>query len=232
MGFMRRGGFPPIGENSDDAQRGPSYYDLFYNRYGYYEYYGEPVDKVFDAMYMVAAIITILVLAIMLFLSYKPTIIDPIDGIKQIIIYTYLALIVVLLVITWKINYFSKSEEKLISGLCIILAISMIVTVIYAGIKLNFDSKYTKAEFEKIYTVQKENNATVNKNIEKGEYVNECLKLNNVFSGKFYGVIGIHQLFNVLLICQIFKKINSKNKKDRLSKDDLILFDEEENVKM
>ena len=71
-----------------------------------------------------------------------------------------------------------------------------------------------------------------NKNIEKGEYVNECLKLNNVFSGKFYGVIGIHQLFNVLLICQIFKKINSNNKKDRLSKDDLILLDEEENVKM
>ena len=44
-------------------------------------------------------------------------------------------------------------------------------------------------------------------------------------------MIILHLLLNILLIYQIFKARNIQEMKDKLNKDDLILFDEEENVR-
>jgi hypothetical protein len=43
---------------------------------------------------------------------------------------------------------------------------------------------------------------------------------------------GLHLLFNILLIYQISRISKIQKSKDKLSKDDLILFDEEQNVKI
>ena len=53
----------------------------------------------------------------------------------------------------------------------------------------------------------------------------------NIFKIKGYAMLILHLLLNTLLIYQIFKIINIQKKKDRLEKDDLILFDEEQNVR-
>lgn len=53
-----------------------------------------------------------------------------------------------------------------------------------------------------------------------------------VFSVQKYMLLfGLHLLLNVLLIYQISKVSKIQDKKDQLSKDDLILFDEEKNFK-
>ena len=51
------------------------------------------------------------------------------------------------------------------------------------------------------------------------------------FKTKSYGTLGLHLLLNLLLIYQIFKVEKIQNKKERLDKDDIILKDEEQNVK-
>lgn len=57
------------------------------------------------------------------------------------------------------------------------------------------------------------------------------MEMYNIFKIKSYAMIILHLLLNILLIYQIFKVINIQEKKDRLNKDDLILFDEEQNVR-
>lgn len=44
-------------------------------------------------------------------------------------------------------------------------------------------------------------------------------------------LFGLHLLLNILLIYQIARISKIQGKKDKLNKDDLILFDEEENIK-
>lgn len=45
-------------------------------------------------------------------------------------------------------------------------------------------------------------------------------------------LFGLHLLLNILLIYQITRISKIKGKKDKLNKDDLILFDEEQNIKI
>lgn len=49
---------------------------------------------------------------------------------------------------------------------------------------------------------------------------------------RFMELFGLHLLLNILLIYQIVRLLRIKGKKDKLDKDDLILFDEEQNVKI
>ena len=58
------------------------------------------------------------------------------------------------------------------------------------------------------------------------------MKLYNIFKVKSYGTLGIHLLLNILLVYQILKIKKIQNKKKRLNKDDLILYDEEQNIKI
>ena len=113
----------------------------------------------------------------------------------------------------------------------------------FVGTKFYLDKTYTKTEFEKIYTEQNANKidskktkvgiglAGVNIKTEKEYYVDEYVKLYNIFKTKSYGTLGLHLLLNLLLIYQIFKVEKIQNKKERLDKDDIILKDEEQNVK-
>ena len=57
------------------------------------------------------------------------------------------------------------------------------------------------------------------------------MKLYNIFKIKSYGISGLHLLLNILLIYQVLKVEKIQNKKENLNKDDVILFDEEQNVK-
>ena len=51
----------------------------------------------------------------------------------------------------------------------------------------------------------------------KEYYIDECVKLYDIFKAKTYGILGLHLLLNVLLIYQISKVIKIKSKKERLN---------------
>lgn len=234
MSFMGRGKIPSINNNNNF---GGSY--IFYGRFRYYV----PLDNTYVIMQMIMTFIILIVGLMTFIITYKSTIIDPIESTKKIYINAYLITIGILVITNLGINFISKSETSLITRLIITFMISIMIMLLFFGIKINFDSIYTKDKFEQIYAEQNLNKSDkVNTKIqiglkeigikaEKEYYVDECLKLYNVFSTKAYLILGIHLLFNILLIYQILKISKIKSKKDKLNKDDLILFDEEKNIK-
>ena len=176
-------------------------------------------------------------------MTYKSTIIDPIENIKKLFINAHLIVIAIFLAITLVVNLFSKKESELISRLILTAITSIVIMMFFVGTKFYLDKTYTKTEFEKVYTEQNANKIDskktkvgigltgVNIKTEKEYYVDECVKLYNIFKTKSYGTLGLHLLLNLLLIYQIFKVEKIQNKKERLDKDDIILNDEEQNVK-
>lgn len=237
MAFMGRGDRPSIGDNntSNCQHGGPFLYSRFY--------YYIPLDNTYVIMELIATFIILIVGAITFLMTYKSTIIDPIENIKKLFINAHLIVIAIFLAITLVVNLFSKKESELISRLILTAITSIVIMMFFAGTKFYLDKTYTKTEFEKIYTEQNANKidskktkvgiglAGVNIKTEKEYYVDECVKLYNIFKTKSYGTLGLHLLLNLLLIYQIFKVEKIQNKKERLDKDDIILKDEEQNVK-
>ena len=237
MAFMGRGDMPSIGDDntSNCHHGGPFLYSRFY--------YYIPLDNTYVIMELIATFIILIVGAITFLMAYKSTIIDPIENIKKLFINAHLIVIAIFLAITLVVNLFSKKESELISRLILTAITSIAIMMFFAGTKFYLDKTYTKTEFDKIYTEQNANKidikktkvgiglAGVNIKTEKEYYVDECVKLYNIFKTKSYGTLGLHLLLNLLLIYQIFKVEKIQNKKERLDKDDIILKDEEQNVK-
>lgn len=237
MASMGRGDGPSIGDNNtSNCQHGAPF---LYSRFYYYI----PLDNTYVIMELIATFIILIVGAITFLMAYKSTIIDPIENIKKLFINAHLIVIAIFLAITLVVNLFSKKESELISRLILTAITSIVIMMLFAGTKFYLDKTYTKTEFEKIYTEQNANKidskktkvgiglAGVNIKTEKEYYVDECVKLYNIFKTKSYGTLGLHLLLNLLLIYQIFKVEKIQNKKERLDKDDIILKDEEQNVK-
>ena len=123
------------------------------------------------------------------------------------------------------------------------MIVSSITILVFLGIKINLNSTYTKDKFEQIYTQEnggQESDAKTRLNFgltameiitEKEFYINECLRAYKVFSIRFYIIIGLNVLLIIWLIYQANKVSKIQQKRDTLSKNDAILFDNEENVK-
>lgn len=232
MAFMGRGGFPSIGNH---------YHRHYWHHTRYYYYV--PLDNTYVIMQMIVAFIILIVGIVSFIIGYQSTIVDPIENTKKLFINTHLIIIGILLAVTLIINFFSKNQAVLIKRLVIIFAISIIMMLTFLGIRLNLDATYTKERFEQFYTEQNISESSKTKSkidigitgmslkTEKEYYIDECMKLYNIFQAKTYGTLGIHLLLNLLLIYQIVRVSNIQGKKDKLNKDDLILFDEEQNIK-
>ena len=243
MAFMGRGDMPSINNNIDGGENN-DFDDGYRHHYGWYyrRMYYIPLDNTYVIIQMIVTF-TILIIGVITYLfMHKSSIIDPIENMKSVFINIYSIVLLTLLSIVVSANFFSKSKEILIKKLAIILAISIATMLVFLGIKLSYDSTYDKNKFEQFYleqdTQEKANNSKFDIGIgglsiktEKEYYIDECMEMYNIFKIKGYAMLILHLLLNTLLIYQIFKIINIQKKKDRLEKDDLILFDEEQNVR-
>ena len=247
MAYMGRGGFSSFGNGlggglrPDDNNR---HNGRMYYRGGLLRmYYYIPLDNTYVIFQMIAAIIIFAVAGITFLTTYKPSVVDPLENTKRIIMNTYIIIILTLVVITILGNYFSKDKNVLIKRLIAILSISIITILVFFGIKANLDSTYTENKFEQIYIQENGENtsdtkskldiglAGVQMKTEKEYYIDECVKAYNIFYIRMYGIVALNVLLIFLLIYQITKVSKIQEKRDRISKDDAILFDEEENIK-
>jgi len=249
MAYMGRGGFSSFGsglggglEPNDNINDNRKNVRMFYRGGLFRMHYYIPLDNTYVIFQMIAAIIIFTIVGITFLITYKPSVFDPLEDTKSIIMNTYIIINLLLVVITILANYFSKDKNVLKKRLTIILSISIITILVFWGVKANLDSTYTKDKFEQIYIQEYgEKSETQNKisigltemqiKTEKEYYVDEYIKAYNMFSMRMYVVIGVNILIIILLIYQISKVSKIQEKKDRISKDDEILFDEEENVK-
>lgn len=246
MAFMGRGSMPSVGNNNIGGPGNNNFNGHGYHRSPYFYrrfYYYIPLDNTYVIMQMIVTFIILIVGGITFLATYKSTIIDPIEDIKKLFINTHLIITVIFLAITFIINLSSKKESDLMKRLVLMATVSIITMLVFLGIKLNLDTTYTESVFEQFYTEQNINGGTNEKSkidigitgmsikTEKEYYIDECVKLYNIFKIKSYGSLGLHLLLNILLIYQVLKVQKIQNKKEKLDKDDLILFDEEQNIK-
>lgn len=239
MAFMGRGGFPSI-KNTGGVKGGGGYYRSFgfHSRIHYYI----PITNTYIAIQIILSLIIVVVMAITLFFTHKPTIIDPIESVKTSFINSYLIILGVLLFATFLSNSFAKSEKALIKLLIGILVISIMSMLIFFIQKVDYDKTYTYNKFRQIYTGQstgKNSNARVDIGLSgmsikpsSEYYVDECMELYRYFSIKVYAIIVLHAFINLLLIYQLVKLLKIQSKRNKMEKDDLILFDEEQNIKI
>ena len=216
---------------------------MHYRRGFFRRYYYIPLENTYVIFQMIAAIIIFTIAGITFLATYKPSVIDPIEDTKRILMNTYIIIILALLVLTILANYFSRDKNALIKKLIVILSLSIIAILVFFGIKANMDSIYTKNKFEQIYEQEYSGQSSDTKSkidigltgmkikSEKEYCIDECIKAYNIFSIRMYGIIGLNALLIILLIYQISKISIIQEKRDKLSKDDAILFDEEENIK-
>lgn len=253
MAYMGRGDFSSFGggglggglgsndnnNNNDNRHNGRMYY-----RGGFFGmYYYIPLDNTYVIFQMIATLIIFTIAGITFLTTYKPSVIDPLEDTKKIIMNSYIIITLSLVVITILANYFSKDKNALIKRLFVIISISIITILVFLGVKANMDSTYTKSKFEQIYTQEYGEQTSNTKSkfdiglagmqmkTEKEYYVDECAKAYNIFSIRMYGIFGVNILLIILLIYQVSKVSKIQDKRDQLSKDDAVLFDEEENVK-
>lgn len=246
MAFMSRGSMPSEGNNNIGDGGDNNFNENGYRRPYFYRrfYYYIPLDNTYVMMQMIVTFIILIVGGITFLAAYKSTIIDPIENIKKLFINAHLIVTVIFLAITFIINLSSKTESDLLKRLVLIAIVSIITMLVFLVIKLNLDTTYTEIRFEEFYTERHTNVETNEKSkidigitgvsikTEKEYYIDECMKLYNIFKIKSYGTLGLHLLLNILLIYQILKVQKIQNKKEKLNKDDLILFDEEQNIKI
>ena len=257
MAYMGRGGFSSSGgnfnggtnsnnnfnnngNNNNNNMQNRNENDYRYSMFRVYTYV--PVDNTYVIIEMIAAIIIAIVAGLAFVFTYKSPIEDPILHTKKVFMNTYLITILVLMGLVILANLFSKDKDSLIERLIAILAISIIVILCCVGIKVKLDSIYVSSKFEEIYdqTYGNKNSSKTRIDIglggmdiksEREYYVEKCVESYRVFSARMYGVICINLFIIVLLVYQIYKVFNLEEKKNKLTKDDAVLFDDEENVK-
>ena len=239
MAFMGRGGFPSI-KNTGGARGGGGYHRGFgfHSRIHYYI----PITNTYIAIQIILSLIIVAVLAITFFFTHKPTIIDPIESVKSGFINSYLITLGVLLFVTFLSNCFAKSEKALIKLLVGILVISIISMLVFFMQKVDYDKTYTYNKFRQIYTQQFTGKST-NTRVDIGlggmsiktaseYYISECMELYRYFSIKVYAIIILHAFINLVIIYQLLNLLKIQGKCNKMEKDDLILFDEEQNIKI
>jgi len=195
-------------------------------------------------MQMLITFLVLIIGVITYFVAYKSTIIDPIENIKKLFINTSLILTVIFLALTLIANKYSKKETDLIKRLSLITLIATITMLTFLAVKWNLDTTYTDTKFSHFYEAQKTTNEPEQKNkidigirgislkTEKEYYISECRQLYDIFTVKSYGALGIQLLLILLLTYQIIKLIKMQSQKQKLEQNDLVVYDDEENVKM
>lgn len=213
--------------------------------YGYWgrrhrNYFKDYVD--FVVMDTIATYIIIIVGFIVYLVTYKSKVIDPIANIKREYIIISSITILMLMIITSLITIFSKNKKSLLKRLLIIFLVSIIFTMIFIGIRINMDNKYSKAKFEQIYDEQNIDDSGEKTRIkisiteigfisERDYFIEECVKIYKMFQTKTYGIFALYLLLDIILFYQIIKVFKIQEQRDRVAKDDIVLFDEEENIK-
>ena len=186
---------------------------------------------------------------IIVYILYKATyksvdIEDPIVDVKNKYIHYYLIVIGFISIFFLIVNIIVKNKRRLMIVLSIIMFFSLISTMIFIGIRIKYDSTYIEEKFETIY-IEKygEDNPNTNtiyeigfkgliEKTKKEHYVDECMKLYNAFKIKTIGLFSIQIVIIVLIVYEIVRLSRINVNLEKINKDDIIVYDEEENVKM
>lgn len=243
--FRNRGKMPDINnlkpDNEKEGYRVPHYSNYWNGRFIIVKY-----DKTFVAIELISVFVILLIVFAVYLFAYKTSFEDPIATIKNNFLSAQLISIFTTIGLTGIVTFLTRSsKEKLITRLRIVAIISMIVLIVLGVIKLNINKKYNKSTFGEFYE-QYEKHDDKSKNTDKisigfsgikvssqkQAYIDESISAYTNFSIKASIYMGIYILVIVIILYLSYRLSTIERKKGNLAKDDAILYDEEENVKL
>lgn len=238
--FRNRGELPSIGtEPSESGYHAPHYRHYWNGRFIIIYY-----DFKFVAIQLILSLIIILTVLAVYLTSYQVTFEDPISEVKQNFLNAQSISIVAVLVVSGLVTFLTRSsKENLIRNLRIIALVYAILIIVFLGVKIHLDNKYNnETTFGEFYEQYEEQTNSNSKSIKFGlfsgisisdpkeSYINESMSAYTNFSTK----VIVYMLIQFLIVAILFylssRLSRIEEKKQRLSKDDKILFDEEQNV--
>ena len=244
--FRNRGEMPNINPNIGGNDNGGMGYRVpHYSHYWNGRFIVVHYDKTFVAIELIVTIIILLIVGAVYLFAYQVTFDDPIATIKNNFLTAQLVSIVVSLAVTGLVTFFTKSsKENLIKNLRIVAIVSILIFIVLFGIKLNIDYQYNEEAFGKFYE-QYEQSKSNNKNSNtitfglsgvkistlKEAYISESVNAYTNFSVKAILYMAIHILLIIVIFYLSYRLSAIERKREKLAKDDAILYDEEENVK-
>ena len=247
--FRNRGSLPNInmgniGDNNSGANQKNGYDAPHYSHYWNGNYIMVTYDKGFFIL-QVIAIVFFLILALGVYLfAYKVSFNDPIAETKREFLTIQLVSSIATIGIAGIIVFFTKNKEAIIKRLAILAILIFSIICINIIIKSDLDKTYTSEKFEEFYNQyeqheeKKISNKKVNMGLsgiklvtEKEDYIEKSVAAYNNFKLKTTLYIVIQTLTFIMVIFLISKISINENKREEISKDDKILFDEEQNIK-
>ena len=125
-----------------------------------------------------------------------------------------------------------KNNFTLVKVLTVLTIVSSITLLVIFGIRLKLDASYYKCAFQQIETgnLFKPDTEEIIANAEEYYHI-EYDMFYDIFKLKSSIMLGIHLLYNTVLIANVSKLIKIKRKQDKIRVSDEVLFDEEENIK-
>mgnify|MGYP004626369323 CR=1 FL=1 len=226
------------GENPIDIDGGNGFNVNFYPVY----------YIVYDKSLLIGEMVAVLLVLITLFgayiFSYKGNFNDPIANVKSTFLNLQLVSILIPIIVSAIAVFIAKSKEKLVNCLYIIAILSFISLIIFAFVKIGFDNKYNNEKFLEYYNTyeQKTENSTekkVNVGIngiqmlnDQEKYIEESVNSYNNFKMKTFLYLIINSIVIFLIWVLASRLKNIENRKKKIFKNDDILFDNEQNIKM
>ncbi len=243
--FRNRGEVPNINTNVGDNNGNAGYSAPHYSHYWNGSFVIIKYDKTFVTIELISALIILLIVFAVYLFAYQITFEDPIAEIKSTFLTAQFISIGISLVTTGLVTFLTKSsKEKLIKNLRVIAIVLILVIIAFLGIKLYVDSKYNEDTFGEFYEqYEQSNNSSKDSNkisfglsgikisSLKEAYIEESVNAYTNFSVKAMLYMIIHILVVIVIFYLSYRLSATERKKERLAKDDAILYDEEENIK-
>lgn len=242
--FRNRGEVPSINNNVGDNNGNAGYSAPHYSHYWNGRFIIIQYDKTFVAIEIISVLIILLVASAVYVFTYQTSFEDPIARMKENFLNAQLISILVSLIATGLVTFFTKrSKEKLIKNLRLIAMVSILMIFVFCGIKLYINSKYNESSFGEFYEQYEQPNNDKNSNkinlglsglkisTLKDAYIEESINAYTNFTIKSILYMIIHILVVNLAFYLSYRLSIIERKKERLAKDDAILSDDEENIK-
>lgn len=239
--YNNRGSIPDIELNNEDGEVGEGGNgDYFFPMH----YWFRPrivlkYDKSFVAMEIFMASIIILAIFAVYVFGYQVSFNDPIATIKSNFLIVQLISIIVSIVSTVLVTFFSKSKENLIRNLILVSIASILVIFVLMGIKMNLDNKYNEvvfSEFYEIYEYSENDKHSIHVNVgvsglKMGDareiYIEKSKEAYNNFKVRTTLYMILHILTVFVIVYLSYRIITNERKKEQLEKMDAILYDDD-----
>ena len=237
--YRNRGKMPDINPGKGGGFRAPHYSHYWRRNFVIVRY-----DKTFVAIELISLLIIIATIFAVYLFAYQVPFEDPLSEIKNSFSAGQIVAIGISIIATALVTFLTRSSKNnLIIHLKIVAVVSILMILVLFGIKLNIDSQYNdESVFESFYEQyeQSENNDSQKLSISlsgiqmvdsKEAYIQDSMKAYTNFSVKSIFYMVIHIAIVILIFYLAHRLSTIEEKKEKVLKDDAVLFDDEKNVK-